>query len=146
LNDLQKKFAEKGFNVLAFPCNQFGLQENSSNDEILNVIKYVRPGNGFEVTFPIFQLVKCNGEDASEAYKFLTKTLPEKDNNETYKHGNVWITDQSPIKLTTTPVKAGEVEWNFEKFLVDTKGKPVARFTPKTKFEDIEKAIENLLK
>lgn len=62
-----------GFYITAFPCNQFNMQEPGRNTEILNGIKYVRPGNGFTPAFNlhIYGKLKVNGNDAHQMYKFL---------------------------------------------------------------------------
>lgn len=61
-----------GFSVLAFPCNQFMYQEPGANSkEILNGLKCVRPGNGFQPNFPLFQKIKVNGKNEDPIYTFL---------------------------------------------------------------------------
>ena len=63
-----------GFSVLEFPCNQFGYQEPGTNQEILNGLKYVRPGNGFQPNFPFFEKVEVNGDKEDRIYTFLKVT------------------------------------------------------------------------
>ena len=70
LNALRKEYDGK-VEVLGFPCNQFLLQEPAANNEILNFLKYVRPAGGFAPTFPMFQKVEVNGENADPLYKSL---------------------------------------------------------------------------
>lgn len=77
LNALMKEFSiggkyKCGFSVLAFPCNQFNYQEPGANSrEILNGLRYVRPGNGFEPNFPLFQKTQVNGANEDQIYTFL---------------------------------------------------------------------------
>lgn len=76
LNALMKEFStgkyKCGFSVLAFPCNQFMYQEPGTNSkEILNGLKCVRPGNGFQPHFPLFQKIQVNGKDEDQIYTFL---------------------------------------------------------------------------
>jgi len=140
LNEVQLKYGARGLVVLGFPCNQFGLQENSDNSEILPTIKYVRPGGGFEPNFQLFEKIKVNGDDAHELFQFLRKSLPN-----TPPTNNNWVIDTRPNYLTITPCKPGELQWNFEKFLVDNNGTPVRRLSAKSQIEEIETALVPLL-
>merc|ERR1712232_701379 len=140
LNDLKTKYGDKGFEVLGFPCNQFGLQENSSENEILPTLKYVRPGGGYEPNFPIFGKVNCNGSDTHPIYKFLREAAPEAPGE------GVFLTDTSPKGLKTSPTSAGEVRWNFEKFLVSKGVATVKRYHPTALPEAIDKDIAEMLK
>lgn len=62
MNELMDKYSRKGLAILGFPCNQFGHQENCNNSEILNSLKYVRPGNGFTPKIDLFGKVSVNGK------------------------------------------------------------------------------------
>ena len=80
LNALMKKFSDGkykcGFNILAFPCNQFHYQEPGANArEIMNGLKYVRPGGGFEPNFPLFQKIQVNGAQEDPIYTFVKVTF-----------------------------------------------------------------------
>ncbi|MBM7464724.1 glutathione peroxidase [Microbacterium esteraromaticum] len=107
LEELQRRFGERGFSVIGFPCNQFFGQEPGSLDEILEFCS-----TSYGVTFPVNDKVKVNGRSAHELYKALKQT-PD------------------------AAGRAGRVEWNFEKFLVDADG-AVQRFRPKQKPDDPE--------
>lgn len=98
LQQLHEKYAKQGFAVLGFPCNQFLRQEPGTAEEIQ---QFCRANYG--VTFDMFDKVEVNGQGACELYKCLTS-------------------------IDTTPKGAGEIGWNFEKFLIDRKGFVVARF------------------
>jgi len=110
---------------VAFACNQFGLQENFNNDEILNLLKYIRPGHGFEPNFPISRKISVNGDNAHPLYKWLREKAPI-----AQEEGSTWVINESPKELATTKWNSGEIRWNFEKFLVDRSGTQVKRYPP----------------
>ncbi len=115
LEKLQQTYADKGFSVLGFPCNQFGKQEPGDEQAIQNFCDL-----NFSTSFPLFKKVDVNGDNATPLYQYL-KT-------------------QAPGILGTQAVK-----WNFTKFLINRDGKVVKRFAPKDKPEDLTKQIEELL-
>merc|ERR1711868_153388 len=118
LNALGDKYAGRPFQVLGFPSNQFGLQEPGDNaTEIFNCLKYVRPGGGFEPNFELFAKPDVNGENQNPIYEFLKgwcrptrKVFSKKEN------------------LYYFPYHSDDIRWNFEKFLLDSKGHPVRRY------------------
>jgi glutathione peroxidase len=114
LEDLQKKYADRGFSVLGFPCNQFGQQEPGSADEIETFCSTT-----YGVTFPMFEKIEVNGEGRHQLYQQL-------------------------VEKTDAEGNAGDIQWNFEKFLVSAEGEIVARFRPMTAPEDaaVVEAIE----
>lgn len=117
LEAIYQKYKDKGFVVLAFPSNDFGSQEPGTNAEIK---KFCDAKEGkYKTTFPLFAKVPVTKGSKAELYKVLTETA--------------------------TP--AGEVSWNFEKFIIDKKGQVVGRFKSKIKPEDpeITKTLESLL-
>ena len=116
LESLYKKYQDKGFVVLGFPCNQFGSQEPASESEIQNFCRV-----NFGVTFPMFAKIDVNGDDAHPLYKYLKSAKPGILGTETIK-------------------------WNFTKFLIDKEGNIIKRFGSSTKPIDIEREIETLLK
>lgn len=95
---LHEKYKEKGLNIIGFPCNDFGGQEPGSNVEIEKFCKTT-----YNVSFTLASKIKLKGEDAHPLYQFLQSE-------------------------TTNPDFFGSVKWNFEKFLIDRKGKVVNRF------------------
>jgi glutathione peroxidase len=117
LEQLQKQYAEQGFSVVGFPCNQFNGQEPGTSEEIETFCSTT-----YGVTFPLFEKIEVNGSGRHPLYAELTKT-PDADGS------------------------AGDVAWNFEKYLISPEGEVVARFRPTTKPEDevLVKAIEALL-
>jgi glutathione peroxidase len=129
--------------VLGFACNQFGLQENSDNEEILDMVKHIRPGGGFEPNFPIFEKIICNGADQSDIWKILQQSVPEWDPT-----GRKYLpsTNLSPSALSTVPCGNGDTQWNFEKFLVDREGYVAFRAgfdqMPNTLNDEIEEMLK----
>lgn len=117
LQELWESFRDRGLVVLGFPCNQFGGQEPGTED----AIKSFRETR-FGVTFPMFAKVDVNGAGRHPLYAWLTAE-------------------------PTAPDGAGDVVWNFAKFLVDRSGTVAARFAPPTKpvSEEVVSAVERLL-
>ena len=107
LQAVHEEYSERGLTVLGFPCNQFGAQEPGSPEEISAFCS-----SNYGVTFPMFEKVVVNGPERHPLYKELTA-----------------VADANG--------KAGDIEWNFEKFLVSADG-TVQRFRPKTKPDDPE--------
>ena len=118
LEQLQKTYGGQGFTVLGFPCNQFGGQEPGSAEEIETFCSTT-----YGVTFPLFEKIEVNGEDRHPVFTELT-SVEERESGE-----------------------AGDVAWNFAKWLIDADGEPVARFSPRTTPDSPEvlAAIEKLL-
>ncbi|CAK6435907.1 unnamed protein product [Pipistrellus nathusii] len=138
MNELQRRLGPRGLVVLGFPCNQFGHQENAKNEEILNCLKYVRPGGGFEPSFPLFEKCEVNGAQAHPLFAFLREALPAPSDDPA-----PLMTD--PKFVVWSPVSRNDVSWNFEKFLVDADGVPVRRYSRRFPTIDIEPDIEALL-
>ena len=102
LEELHKTYGDRGFEVLGFPCNQFGGQEPGTSDEIKTFCE-----TSFGVDFPLFSKIEVNGENRHPLYQELTK-VPDAEG------------------------KDGDITWNFEKFLVAPSGEVVGRFRPMT--------------
>lgn len=117
LQALYTRYNDRGFEVLGFPANNFLGQEPGSNEEIKQFCSLK-----YNVTFPLFEKISVKGKDQHPLYAYLTSE-------------------------TTNPEFAGEISWNFNKFLVDRTGKVIARFGSKTKPGDPEviEAIETAL-
>ena len=115
LEKLYEDYADRGFEVLGFPCNQFGAQEPGNAEEIAEFCKV-----NFGVTFPLMAKVDVNGDDASPLFDWLKKEVPG-------------LMGSKAIK------------WNFTKFLIDREGKVLRRYAPTDKPEAIAKDIEALL-
>jgi glutathione peroxidase len=117
LEQLHEKFAERGFAVLGFPCNQFGEQEPGTPEEIATFCSTT-----YGVTFPIFEKIEVNGSGQHPLYAELTR-------------------------LADGSGQAGDIRWNFEKFLIDRSGTPVHRFSPLVEpdADELVSAIDELL-
>ena len=115
LEELHKKYFDRGLSVLGFPCNQFLSQEPGTEEQIKEFCSLT-----YGVEFEMFSKIDVNGENAHPLYKFLKES--------------------SKGVLGTEAIK-----WNFTKFLVDKNGKVVKRYAPSTKPSEIENDILNLL-
>jgi glutathione peroxidase len=117
LEELHEKLAPRGFSVLGFPCNQFGGQEPGTAEEIAELCSV-----SYGVTFPMYAKLEVNGDDRHPLYTELTAT-PDANG------------------------EAGDVLWNFEKFLVSPSGEIVGRFRPRTAPDDpaLLAAVEQIL-
>jgi len=136
LENLYKKYKEKGLEILDFPCNQFGNQAPGSDDEIHEfcTLKY-------NTSFERFQKIDVNGENESPLYTYLKEKI--KDEN---VHGIKNKMAMKAIeKISSTTKSAGDIKWNFTKFLVNKEGEVVARFSPTEKPEDIESKLLEIL-
>ncbi|MGY1601343.1 glutathione peroxidase [Geodermatophilus sp. SYSU D00815] len=117
LEALHEEYGPRGFTVVGFPCNQFMGQEPGTAEEIAAFCSAT-----YGVTFPLSEKVEVNGEGAHPVYQRLTATAD-------------------------AGGEAGDVQWNFEKFLVSGTGDVVARFRPRTQPDapEVRTAIESLL-
>ncbi|MGW0792001.1 glutathione peroxidase [Streptomyces sp. NPDC002911] len=114
LERLQKEYGGRGFTVLGVPCNQFAGQEPGTAEEIQTFCSTT-----YGVSFPLLEKIDVNGENRHPLYTELTK-----------------LDDAEGV--------AGDVQWNFEKFLISPAGEPVARIRPRTEPEapEVVAAIE----
>ncbi len=115
LEALYREYRDRGFEVLGFPCNQFGGQEPGNSEQIAQFCT-----SRYSVTFPMFAKIDVNGETAHPLYR--------------------WLKQQAPGVLGSERIK-----WNFTKFLIDREGRVVERYAPPTKPEAIKPRIEQLL-
>ena len=115
LEALWRKYRERGFEIVGFPCNQFGHQEPGDADEIASFCDI-----NFGVSFPLMAKVEVNGPGATSLYE--------------------WLKAEAPGVLGTQGIM-----WNFTKFLIDRDGKVIRRYAPTAKPESLEQDIEVLL-
>jgi glutathione peroxidase len=108
LEELHKRLSDQGFSVVGFPCNQFGGQEPGTAEEIEQFCS-----TSYGVTFPIFEKIEVNGPGRHPIYDELT-AVPD------------------------AAGAAGDIQWNFEKFVLSPSGSVVARFRPRTVPDDPE--------
>jgi len=90
MNHLCQKFQDK-LAVLAFPSNQFGHQENNNNEELLDILRHIRPGNGFQPLMEIFQKIQVNGRNEDPLFTFLKKSLPAPYDNPVNSYEYIFI-------------------------------------------------------
>jgi glutathione peroxidase len=115
LETIYQKYNDQGFEVLGFPCDQFGNQEPGDEAEIKNFCSLT-----YDVSFPMFAKIDVNGSKTHPLYEWLKKE----------KSGLLGI---------------GAIKWNFTKFLVDKQGNVIKRYAPTDKPEDIGKDVAKLL-
>lgn len=115
LEEIYRDLNKSGFEILAFPCNQFGAQEPGDSEEIKNFCSL-----NYNISFPLFSKVDVNGDSASPLFEMLKNSLPG--------------------LLRTKAIK-----WNFTKFLVDRNGLPRVRYAPTDLPENIKKDIVSML-
>jgi glutathione peroxidase len=115
LEALHRKYHERGFDVLAFPCDQFGHQEPDDEAEIRRFCTAT-----YHVTFPLFSKILVNGSDAHPLYRFLKASLP------------------GVLGLQA-------IKWNFTKFLISPNGEPLKRYAPTDKPENMGADVEAAL-
>ncbi len=115
LEQLHRRFKDRGFAVLGFPCNQFGGQEPGTPDQIRAFCE-----QNYRVSFPIFARIDVNGPGAHPLYRLLKQSRP-----------GIFGT--------------GKIKWNFTKFLVDRRGNVVARYAPSRKPDTLIPEIERLI-
>ena len=115
LEKLHRDLADRGFEVLGFPCNQFGHQEPGNSAEIAEFCNL-----NYQLSFPLFERIEVNGEHAHPLFRHLKQAAPG--------------------ALGTEAIK-----WNFTKFLVDRSARVVARYAPATAPEKLAADIEALL-
>ena len=137
LEALYEKYKDNGLVVIGFPCDQFGHQEPGTNEEIE---EFCRLNHG--VTFPLMAKSDVNGENANEIFKWLYSEKPFAGfgDSDTGKFMDGMLSRNDPDYASSPDVK-----WNFTKFLVDRKGRVVARFEPVVTPEQLESEIEALL-
>ncbi|MCG2579092.1 glutathione peroxidase [Dechloromonas sp. XY25] len=115
LEELYRKFRDRGLVVLGFPCNQFGEQEPGDAEAIGQFCQ-----TRYDVTFPLFAKIEVNGDNAHPLY--------------------VWLKHEAAGILGTEAIK-----WNFTKFLIDREGQVVHRYAPATRPDELVEAVETLL-
>jgi glutathione peroxidase len=138
LENLYRKHHSQGFEVLDFPCNQFGQQAPGTDESIHEFCKL-----NYGTEFPRFKKVKVNGPDADPLFKFLQEQKGFAGWNEDHKLTP--ILDKMMTEADPDYKQKPDIKWNFTKFLINKKGQVVARFEPTESIEVIEKAIEEIL-
>lgn len=136
LQELYDKYKDKGFEILDFPCNQFGEQAPGDDEEIHSFCT-----GRFGITFPQFSKIDVNGENASPLFKWLTENT---------KFEGFGISPLTAIlsgvvkKMDKDYKNNSKIKWNFTKFLIDRNGEIAARFEP-TDMKKLKDKIEECL-
>jgi glutathione peroxidase len=138
LEQLYKSYRENGFEILDFPCNQFGGQSPEDDAERTTFCQL-----NYGTTFPQLKKIEVNGDNASPLYKWLKAER----GFEGFDEGHPLSEKLDEILRGADPEYAqkSDIKWNFTKFLVDRNGKVVARFEPTADMKQVEKSIEALL-
>ncbi|MBQ8537119.1 MAG: glutathione peroxidase [Clostridia bacterium] len=137
LQEIYEAFKDQGFEILDFPCNQFGDQAPGTDEEIHTFCT-----GRFGITFPQFAKVDVKGENAIPLYKWLEE-------NSTFEGF-----DKNPMGLLLTQMlkkqdkdfkNSSSVKWNFTKYLIDREGNLAARFEPMTSLKKVKEKIQEVL-
>ena len=136
IEKLYEKYHDKGFEVLDFPCDQFGHQAPGTDDEIHNfcTAKY-------KTQFDQFAKIEVNGDNESQIYTFLKKQQP----NEEPAGLKNKVAMKAVKKISKTCKKKGDIVWNFTKFLVDKNGNAIKRYDPTFDPAEIEIDLVDVL-
>ena len=137
LESLYEKYADRGFAVLDFPCNQFGGQAPGTIAEIREFCT-----GQYNVTFPQFDKIDVNGEGADPLFTWLK----EQKGFEGFGDGPMADRmDQMMKRGDPEYASRPDIKWNFTKFLIDRKGRVVSRFEPTAAMSEVSRAVEALL-
>lgn len=138
LQSIYEKYNQSGFEILDFPCNQFGNQAPGSAEEIAKFCN-----SRFGITFLQFAKIEVNGENAHELFVYLKS-----------KKGFEGFAKEHPLTSVLNDIlgkadpdfaSKADIKWNFTSFLIDKNGEVVARFEPTTSFDEIEARIKELI-
>lgn len=135
LQALYEKYHDRGFEVLDFPCNQFGQQAPGSYDDI-----HAFCTGTYNITFPQMAKIDVNGDSAAALYTWLKAQAPFGGFDTTDRIGA--YLDQMFRAQDSLYDQSSDIKWNFTKFLISRDGQVMARFEPTAKIFDIESAIQ----
>ena len=138
LEKLYEKYHAQGFEVLDFPCNQFGAQAPGTDESIHQFCKL-----NYGTEFPRFKKVKVHGADADPFDVFLKEQKTFAGFNP--EHELTPVLEEILSKETPDYKETSDIKWNFTKFLVNKRGQVIARFEPTESISNIAKQIEELL-
>ena len=136
LEELWKKYADKGLQVIGFPCDQFGHQEPGTDEEIS---EFCRINHG--VTFPLMKKIDVNGASEDPVFTYLKSVAP----TEEYKGLKAKATQKMLKTISKSVEKDSDILWNFTKFLISRDGTKVERFAPTATPEFLDGKIKELL-
>ncbi len=138
LEQIYEKYRSQGFNILDFPCNQFGQQAPGTAEEIHEFCQL-----NYATKFPQFKKIDVNGDKASPLFTFLKsqKSFTGFDMNDPIAK----ILDEMLSKADPNYKDSPDIKWNFTKFLISKDGENIKRYAPTTEPKDFEKDIEAML-
>ena len=139
LENLYEKYHSQGFEILDFPCNQFGQQAPGTDESIHQFCKLT-----YGTEFSRFKKIKVNGDDAAPLYKFLKEVKGFAGWDES--HPLYPVLDKMLSEADADYAQKADIKWNFTKFLLDKEGHVINRYSPQTSPQDIENDIQKLLK
>ena len=129
LQEIYDRYNKKGFQVLDFPCNQFGQQVCTEK---------------FQTTFPLFEKIDVNGAQEAPLFTMLKKAQPFRGFDLKERTGQMM--DQMLRRQDPKYDQSSDIKWNFTKFLVDARGQVIRRFEPTESMSRVEEAVKNALK
>ena len=136
LQEMYEKFKDEGFEILDFPCNQFGEQAPGSDEEIHDFCT-----GRYGITFPQFSKIDVNGDNAIPLYKWITSNTKFEGFN-----GPMGLILRPVVKKMDKDYKNnGNIKWNFTKILIDRNGDIVARFEPTADIKSISAKLQEVL-
>ena len=136
LEELNKKYKDKGLVIIGFPCNQFKEQDPGSDSEIEGFCQL-----NYGVTFQIMKKIDVNGPAAEPIFEYLKAQAP----TEEYKGLKAKATHALLKTLSKSVEKDSDILWNFTKFLISKDGETIKRYAPTTEPKDFEKDVEAML-
>ncbi len=134
LQSIYEEFKDKGFEILDFPCDQFGHQAPGDNEEIHTFCT-----GRFGITFPQFSKIEVNGENALPLFKYLTENTKFEGFDGANPLTKILMSVMSPKG------KKDDIKWNFTKFLIDRDGNIVKRFEPTADMKKVQEAVAECL-
>ncbi len=137
LEALYKEYKDRGFEILDFPCNQFGHQAPGSDEEIQQFCTL-----RFGTEFPRFKKIEVNGPNEHPLYTWLKDQSYDQPKDESHRFMSMVVNLMSKINKT----EGKDIKWNFTKFLIDKNGEVACRFEPTITKDILGPAIESLLK
>ena len=138
LQALYEKYRDRGLEILDFPCNQFGGQAPGTNEEIHQFCTTT-----YNISFRQFDKIEVNGPNASPLFTFLKKQQGFKGFGNGQKAQGM---DRMLKKRDADYAQSSDIKWNFTKFVVDRKGRVVARFEPTQDISEVETVIQTLIR
>lgn len=138
LEEIYRTYKDKGFEILDFPCNQFGEQAPGTDEEINSFCTLK-----FGIEFPQYSKIDVNGEKAIPLYQWLTENTKFEGFDKLHPLGT--ILNQMLKKQDKNYAETSSIKWNFTKFLIDREGNIAARFEPTVNMKKVKARIEELL-